>query len=168
MGLSLFSQRDVQEAFGAVEQEDGTVGMDNADEILEALYHGPAPKVHELRLKTAMMEVTGSEEARIDWAAFWPIMERLHAEEDADEADNESKATTGTFSAKELLDKYAHHQTPFQGPKDMYVVPLTNSYASGWEIEDGDTAAMAKDIRPKKKCMETKYAERLLRAGELL
>jgi hypothetical protein len=167
MGLSLFSKKDMELAFEAVAIS-GTIGMDNADEILEALYHGPAPKVHELRLKTAMLELTGSEEARIGWERFWPIMERLHAEEDLDEATNDSMATTGTFSARELLDKYAHNQTPLQGPKDMYVMPLTNSQASGWEIEEGDTAAMAKDIRPKKKCKETKYAERLLRAGELL
>jgi hypothetical protein len=113
------------------------------------------------RLKAA---VTDS----VSWEAFWAVMRKLQVEEDEMEREDEHRATTGTFSARELLAKKLHNERTFTGPKETLVMPLSMGHATGWELRPGDEVSCMGEIRPKKKCAETKYAERLLRAGELL
>jgi len=102
------------------------------------------------------------------YEALSVVVARLKAEEDAEAAENESRATTGEFSAKELLDKRAHHVRVFDGPRETLTAPLTTGQAAGWAIEREDTVEAAKAVQPKTKCAETRFAERLLKAGELL
>ncbi len=116
-----------------------------------------------------MLEAVGGDySGRLDLEQLLEVTAALQAEEEAEEAANESMATTGIFSAKELQEKRAHNMRGAAGPRDTFTVPLTTGHASGWELEPSDAEAAGKEIRPKRKCAETKFAERLLKAGELL
>ncbi|KAA0165199.1 hypothetical protein FNF27_07690 [Cafeteria roenbergensis] len=112
--LALFSKADIEAAFRA-SCRSSTIGQDEADEFLVQLYHGPAPAMHEKRLKDRMLEAVGGD-------------------------------YSGRLDLEQLLEG-----TPAGG---------------SWSRPDAEAAG--KEIRPKRKCAETKFAERLLKAGELL
>ncbi|KAA0158008.1 hypothetical protein FNF28_06431 [Cafeteria roenbergensis] len=171
LGLALFSKADIEAAFRA-SCRSSTIGQDEADEFLVQLYHGPAPAMHEKRLKDRMLEAVGGDySGRLDLEQLLEVTAALQAEEEAEEAANESMATTGIFSAKELQEKRARHMRGRGGlgGANTFTVPQSRTgHASGWELEPSDAEAAGKEIRPKRKCAETKFAERLLKAGELL
>ena len=167
LGLFLFNEDDAKAAFAA--SASAELSATDVDGFLEALYHGPPPAAPARRLRSAVsasLEESGS--SGLPFAALWSIIQGIQKEEEAAEAAAEAKARTGEFSAQELRDKRQHHVRPFEGPKETLIFPLTCGHDAGWDISAEDTVESTREIRPKRKCAETKFAEKLLRAGELL
>lgn len=75
---------------------------------------------------------------------------------------------TGRVSAAALHESRRRHIREFSGPRDKLLTPMTLSHDIGWEMRAEDTTKAAKEVKPVKKCEETRFAEQLFASGGFL
>eukprot|EP01138_Halocafeteria_seosinensis_P007048 gb/GECG01007206.1/.p1 GENE.gb/GECG01007206.1/~~gb/GECG01007206.1/.p1 ORF type:complete len:189 (+),score=21.59 gb/GECG01007206.1/:1-567(+) len=163
LDITLFKEHEFDRAFDRFQTDSSKLEYSQIEPLLKHLYHGPPPTSEVRRLQEAFSDY---QESVIPKDAFMEKIRSLqeHLEEKAREKSVGGGDRMSTrLSLSELSDARRRHIRDFQGPKDVWHHPLTLGQDYGWTADEQGTTH---EIYPKRKCAETKFAEKMVATGE--
>ena len=152
-----------QAAYAKIERKyEGGITADKVSEILEVVYHGPAPETDMLRIGSKLTECE-SAETPVPMGMFLGAIADAKADEDNWESTQKNIVSEGSefASSKFYRDHITRHTRMDKNPNEKYHKPVTANMEIGWSPPESYSAPRA----AKKSCEETVYAAELIKAG---
>jgi len=142
---------------------------------MKSLFHGSPPGPELARIRERLADFTGSsgERGRATREETIALMAQMRdeAEETArsvGDPHSDMKRDPKEYSYDSLCAKRQRGQKIFIGPKDELLAPMTMNQEVGWTLEEGDERDVLAELKPKTKSDATKFAEHLLKTGEIV
>lgn len=173
LDVSLFVDDDFGEAFDKV-AKDGFLDAEDTLAFMTELFHGPPPGPELARIRERLAAFVGScgERGRADRDETIQLMATMRDEADAlarsvGDPHSDMKRDPKEYSYDAICERRRRGQNPFAGPKDELMAPMTMNQEVGWTLQDGDEKDVLAELKPKTKSDATKFAEHLLKTGEI-
>ena len=134
-------------------------------ELLRIAYRGPPPQSEVDRM---MSHFDTNDDGKVTFEEFkvGVIDIKASLEARAKRRAVGAEPISGRVSYKEMVDARTKNIRDFTGPKDTLHHPIIGSQDIGWTV----TAAAAQEsldtLHPRRKCEETKFAEKMYATGE--